>query len=260
MCRPIGTHRSSAIKCEANRQVLERDIMNNLVVSSLQERRVDGAHGLDAFDRQARGKCYCMLFGDTHVEASFGELLSKAVKPRSAAHCRVDTHYLRVLLGLGNQRVGEIVGVRVRNSFFLILTTSGNIESANAVHLIRCGLSRGITFTLFGNHVNHNGSSCLCVLHFLQNSHQVIEIVTVYRADVIKTEFLKERRRSTRNNPTCVFIDSSCNIRKCSWKLLGDPFCNLSKLSERLVCLKPRKSARESADRGLISAIVLGRE
>jgi hypothetical protein len=86
----------------------------HLVVAALQERRVDGAEGLEALAGQAGRERDGVLLRDPDVEAPAREAAEEVVEPRAAAHGRVDGHDLAVLLRLGDERLGEVVGVGQR--------------------------------------------------------------------------------------------------------------------------------------------------
>ena len=68
MGRPVGSHRSGAIDCKANRQPLDGDVMHDLVIGALKEGRIDSAKGSHAFGGQSGSKRYCMLLRDPDVE------------------------------------------------------------------------------------------------------------------------------------------------------------------------------------------------
>jgi hypothetical protein len=107
----------------------------HLVVASLQERRVDGAEGLEALAGQASGERDGVLLGDPDVEAPVGEAAVEVVDPRAASHGRVDSHDLAVLLGLGDERLGEVVCVGLRLGRGLELLPRRRVELGNACKL-----------------------------------------------------------------------------------------------------------------------------
>ena len=65
---PIGTDDARAVQREQHRQVLQRHVVDQLVIAALQERRIDREHRLQAFASQTSRECHRMLLGDADVE------------------------------------------------------------------------------------------------------------------------------------------------------------------------------------------------
>ncbi len=81
--RPVGADQSCAVDREADRQLLEGHVVDDLIVSALKEGRVDRAKRLQSFNRKARRKCDGVLLGDPDVEGPLGELFCENVEPGS---------------------------------------------------------------------------------------------------------------------------------------------------------------------------------
>ena len=90
MRRAICAHQAAAIDGEHHRQVLDRDVMDQLVVRALQEGRVDRHHRLHAFAGQAGGERHGVLLGDADVEVALREMLREAHQAGAFAHRRRD--------------------------------------------------------------------------------------------------------------------------------------------------------------------------
>ena len=75
MCRPIFADEAGTIEAEDHMALRQRYIMDELIIGSLHEGRVDIAHRDKAFRRQTRGESYSMLFSDTYIEGALGILL-----------------------------------------------------------------------------------------------------------------------------------------------------------------------------------------
>ena len=78
---PVISHQASAVESEHHRQVLDRDVVDDLVERPLEECRVDGAHRPHAGDGEARGERRGVLLRDAHVEESVGKQLLELVQP-----------------------------------------------------------------------------------------------------------------------------------------------------------------------------------
>lgn len=93
-------------------QVLQADVVDNLIVSALQERGVDGAEGPEPLARQPCGERHCVLLCDAHVKCAVVETRIEAVESCAASHRGVDPDDAGVALCLRNQCIREDVGVR----------------------------------------------------------------------------------------------------------------------------------------------------
>jgi len=74
----VGADQAAAIEREHDRQVLQRDVVDQLVIAALQEGRVDRDHRALPFHREARGERDGVLLGDADVEVAVGEFLREA--------------------------------------------------------------------------------------------------------------------------------------------------------------------------------------
>jgi len=70
MCRSIGPGQSGPVEHERHRQVLQSDIVNQLVVASLQKGRIDGHDGTHPLDRKATRYGDSVLLGDANVDVT----------------------------------------------------------------------------------------------------------------------------------------------------------------------------------------------
>ena len=75
MCRPIFADEAGTIEAEDHMALRQCYIMDELIIGSLHEGRVDIAHRDKAFRRQTRRESYGMLFSDTYIEGALGILL-----------------------------------------------------------------------------------------------------------------------------------------------------------------------------------------
>lgn len=86
--------------------------MDDLIVATLQERRVDGAEGPESLARQPRGERHSVLLCNAHVKCAVVETRIEAVESCATSHRGVDSDNAGVALCLRNQCVREDVGVR----------------------------------------------------------------------------------------------------------------------------------------------------
>ena len=111
----VGADQPGAVDGEAHRQALDRDVVHDLVVGALQEGRIDRAERLQALGGQAGGEGHGVLLGDADVEACARERrLPNRSRPVPVGMAAVMATIALVLLGFGDQAVGEDLGVARR--------------------------------------------------------------------------------------------------------------------------------------------------
>src|SRR6476646_1306244 len=98
MGRAVSADEAGAVDGETNRQALDRDVMDHLVVAALQEGRVDRAERLVTFGRKAGCESHGMLFGNADVERALREGLVEDVDTGAGRHRGGDADDLVVLL------------------------------------------------------------------------------------------------------------------------------------------------------------------
>ncbi|KXK19098.1 MAG: hypothetical protein UZ18_ATM001000694 [Armatimonadetes bacterium OLB18] len=88
----VVPHKSGSIHEEANGQVLDTNVVENLVEGSLEKRRVDGAKRPEPSGGKASRKRHCMLLCDADIVVPIGQFLGKPGQPRSVGHGGRDRH------------------------------------------------------------------------------------------------------------------------------------------------------------------------
>ena len=76
MGRAIRADEARPVDGEANRQILDRHVMDDLIIAALEKGRINRAERLVAFGREAGGESDRMLLGDADVEACARERTS----------------------------------------------------------------------------------------------------------------------------------------------------------------------------------------
>ena len=139
-------------------QVLQTDVVQDLVVGTLGKRRIEREHGLPARRRKACGKRRRMLLSDAHIEEARRVLLAKRAQTRAVGHRRRDGDDIRILFGGFQQSLAEDTRVRRLRARLLQRRAVSNVESADAVELVRRLLRRRIALSLARLHVNEQGT------------------------------------------------------------------------------------------------------
>ena len=89
---PVCADHAGPVNGKQHRQLLVHHVMHHLVVSPLQEGRIDRHHRLQAVAGHARGHGYTVLLGDGHVEITIRVFLLEAHQPGPFAHGRRHGH------------------------------------------------------------------------------------------------------------------------------------------------------------------------
>ena len=191
--RAIGADQAGAIDGEQHRQLLQDDVVDQLVISALQERGIDRHHRLVALAGQTGRQGHGMLFGDADIEVAAGKPLFEFDQTRAFAHGRRHAQQARVRLGHVAQPLAEHLGVGRRTGLGLGQMVLARVEGADAVVGDRILFRRQIALALLGDHVQE--ARPIGIAEIAQGGDQGVEIVAVDRADVVEPQFLEQRAR-----------------------------------------------------------------
>ena len=133
---PSAPTRPGAVDGEAHRQVLDRDVVDHLVVGALQEGRIDRAERAHALGGQPGGESHRVLLGDADVEGALGMPLGELVEAGAAGHRRGDRDDARVAVGRSASGLGEHVRYSWRPGRRLGLLAGDDVELLHAVVLV----------------------------------------------------------------------------------------------------------------------------
>ena len=191
MSRAIAADEAGAIDRKHDRQVLQRHVVNELIVGALQERRVDRDHRPQALCGHPRGEGHRMLLGDRDVEIAIGETFGELDQPRALAHRRRDGNDARIALRHVAQPLAEDLRVRRPGTLFLEDGATDRIEGAGAVPLDRVRLGRRVALALARHDVQKLRSAQLADV--AQRADEGLDVVTVHGPDVVEPHLLEQR-------------------------------------------------------------------
>ena len=153
MRRAIGAHETCAIERENHRQVLDRDVVNQLVVRALKEGRIDRHHRLEPFACEAGREGHGVLLGDAHVVVATGKALFELDEARAFAHGGRDADQSAVLRGHVAQPCAEHLREGLLGRGRGLDEADGRIELGGPVIGHRVGLGQLVALALLGDHV-----------------------------------------------------------------------------------------------------------
>ena len=167
--------------------------MDQLVVGTLQEGRIDRDHRLHAFTGDAGRESQRVLFGDADVEVAFRIFMREAHHARAFAHRGCDRHQLVAESGHVAQPVAEHLGVGELAATFGGLDAGAMVELADAVIQDGVGFGQLVAVALLRDYVQEFRPWQFAQV--FQRRDQRVKIVTVDRAVVVETELLEQGAR-----------------------------------------------------------------
>ena len=218
--RPVCADEPGPVDRKPDWQFLEGHVVYDLVVAALQERRIDRRERLIALGRETCRERHGVLFGNADIECPIGKARPERVEPGSAGHGGRHRDDFGVVLGLRNEALGEYLGIGRGRRLRFHLDASRHVERVDAVIAVRRSFGWGIALALARLDVDEDGS-LLAIPYVLQDRQQLVEIVPVDRANVVKSEFLEPG--SALPERAGVFLDPG----RAAFPLLRKPFGKL---------------------------------
>ena len=148
----VRADQAGAVDRQQYRQLLQRDVVDQLVVGALQERGVDCHYRLKPVAGHACREREGMLLGNANVEIAFRVLFLKLVKSGTVAHGGRDADQPFVPRGHVDQPVAEHLRVGFPAAAADCLAI-GRIEFADAVEPARVLLGRLESVPFLGDDV-----------------------------------------------------------------------------------------------------------
>src|SRR6185436_2239968 len=96
MGRSVSSGKTATVKTENNMQILQGNVMDHLVVTTLHKRRIDIAKGNHSLCGKPRGKSHCMLLCYSNVKSPVRHSFNHDRKRTTGRHGRGYTHNFRI--------------------------------------------------------------------------------------------------------------------------------------------------------------------
>ena len=166
MSLTVTSYQPRTVNGKYHRQILNTDIMEYLVICSLQERRIDSKDRAHASCCQSCCKSYRMFFRNSHIKKALRVDVFKTFQTRSIRHSRRNCHNLLISLSqfyhTGRKYI-LIVGLLP----FIFRKSCFDIKWFCSVESGRMPLRRYKSFSFLSKHMDkHSAFDALC---FLQN-------------------------------------------------------------------------------------------
>ena len=192
----VLAHQAGPVDAEGHIQVLQRHVMDQLVVGALQEGGVDRHHRFAAFAGHAAGQRQGVLLADRHVVVALRETAREIHHAGAFAHGRGDADQARVLLGQVAQPLAEhflVLGAlrfgRLGHFHFRL-----GLDLVDRVVAHRVRFRRAEALALGG--VDVQQLRPFQVAHGLQGGGQLVDVVAVDGADVVEADRLEQHVRA----------------------------------------------------------------
>ena len=191
VCGAIFAYQSATVDAEHHVEAADGHVVYDIVVGTLQERRVDVAEGYEPVLGHTSREGHCVALGNAYIEAAAGELLHHDVERAACGHGGGYAYDALVLLGQFEQRMSEHILETGRLALVVSLEALARlgVEQSGCMPLGGGLLGRGETSALDGVYVEHLGT--VHILDGAQHAHQGDDVVPVHRAEVADVHSLK---------------------------------------------------------------------
>ena len=114
MGRPVGTNQTCTVNRKTHGQPLQSHVMHHLIITALQEGRIDRAERPQPAGRHTGGKGHAMLFGNADIKDPRGKALRHDVQARPIRHRRRHRHNLGIARRYVREGLTEYRGIAGR--------------------------------------------------------------------------------------------------------------------------------------------------
>ncbi len=189
--RAVGAGESTAVEHERDRQILQCDFLEDLIVRPLEERAVDVDDRTEARFGLSGGEGDRVALADSGVKEAIGERVADFFELVALAHCGRDHGDARVGRHLVEDRLGGHVGERSPATGIHphdLIRIAFELRRGMEQHGI--GGGRRETVPFFGDHMQQDRA--VGRLGHAQVFSQQADVVAVDRAEVAKAEVFEE--------------------------------------------------------------------
>ena len=151
---PIFSNNSGSIHRKSNGKVHPHNIMNDLVISSLHESRINCNNWAKPFKRQSTSIPYSMLFCHPNIKSAVGENLTKFANSGAVWHGCCNTYNFFIFFCQLNQSFSKYFGIWGRCVLTFFKFARSDIKRFRTVPHISLLFSYLVSFSFACNHMN----------------------------------------------------------------------------------------------------------
>ena len=259
MGRSIVSDQTSTVQNHPHGEVLDSNIVNDLIVASLHEGRVDTNEGLQSLTGHTCSHRDGVLFRDTDIKGPLRETPTENVHSGATGHGSRNTHNGTVFRGGINEGVGENRRQGGIAGCLLGLHSGSEVELSDTVHLVTSLFGRWVAKSLHRLEVQQHRFVVRTVPKFLKNRDEVVQVVSVNGPDIVETQFFKQC--TSRDDSASVLIDTLVDSLDVLWQEFVEALSEGPKVLEGLRHQKVRRVGRKLRGRdGTSSARSSGRQ
>ena len=118
MCLSVTSDQSCSVNGKYNRELLKSHVMDNLVICSLQKRRINRHNRAHASRCKSCRKCHSMLFCNSYIKKAIREHTVETGQPGSIFHCSCNCCNVRILFCFCTHNFSKHIGIGI---LFLLL-------------------------------------------------------------------------------------------------------------------------------------------
>ena len=189
----VFAHQTSTVHRKHDRELLQRRIVDNVVVPALQERRVDRHDRAHTARRQPGGERHAVSFGDSDIEEPIGECLCERRGAGTGRHGRRDHRKILPLFSEFGESLAVYGSVRRIRRGDRQLLAGGRIVAGRQRMPLLTMISGGKSLAFLGDHMDQ--SRRVHRAHRRERLEQGIEIVSVDRAEVAEAKLFEQHAR-----------------------------------------------------------------
>ena len=175
-----------------------------------------------------------------------GNFASNLSRPGARRHRRGDRDNLLVARRLGDQRMGEHIGIAHRPRGGLGLDAGDHVELDHAMIFVGRRFGRAIALALLGHRMDQH-RPFVGVADILEDFDQPVDIMSVDRPDVIEAQFLEQG--PARRHAAGIFLGLARRAVERAGQLARDPLRELAHGQIFARRDQPREIMRQPADR-----------
>ena len=218
----VTSYQSCPVHSNHYRKILKTDIMDRLIKSPLQERRIYGKDRLHSPCRKSGGKSHGMLFRDSHIKKPLRKHPREPGKTGSIRHRRCNRNNLFIVLPNIGHYFRKDIRIRISCTFVSGFSAL-YFKRTCPVKPGRILLCRSVSFSFFRNHMHQHR-----MIHppgLMEHPYKSAHVMSVHRTQISDTHIFKKH----------TWNKELFNAAFCPLYLTDNPFSSFGKLFQGIL-------------------------